>query len=87
MNIIDELHRIIAPDIAELKESVRGVKDNISDLKEDLRQLRKELNALSNEVAGLKGRYEGIEETIIIKIKNQFLKALAYKSKGFLRKK
>lgn len=70
--------------IGKLEEQIEFIKDKQKGITANITSLQNEIKELNKIIYELKGRYENIEDTVITKIKNEFLIS---KFKGLLEKK
>lgn len=73
--------------IGKLEEQIEFIKDKQKDITANIASLQNEIKELSKMVSELKGRYENIEDNVITKIENKFLKFLISKIKGLSDRK
>ncbi len=76
MNIEEEILKRIAPElyakIIRLEHSLNSMKADFDVLRESLSSSQASVMQLHGEVSEMRGRYAGIEETVITKIENRY---------------
>ena len=77
MNLEEEIIKHIAPElyrkISNLEQAIDSIRGDIERIRDDVSSLQNQIIELGKIVSELKGRYENIEDTVVAKIKNEFL--------------
>lgn len=86
MGIIDEVRKILMPEIIKLQDGLDFLNLRYEQILASLTDLNKEINSLKERLARLEGKSEGMEDKIITKVENKilltFLKNLQIRDDG-----
>jgi len=75
-NILELLEKVLLPSVEVLKKDVENTREVNKRLEDDINKLRERELQILQEMAGLREKVSNLEESIMLKLENRYLKKI-----------